>query len=75
MIIFQGAKITKSSHFRYQYVLGHKIVFLCVARGVPLPHITWFKDGVELFNHKYMQVRVFLTLFTMVWDIIPDYLL
>lgn len=59
MLIFtlQGAKITKSSHFNYQYVLGHKIVFLCVARGSPLPQITWFKDGVELYAHRYMQVR------------------
>lgn len=53
----QGAKITKSSHFNYQYVLGHKIAFLCVAKGIPLPQITWFKDGVELYAHRYMQVR------------------
>ncbi|KAK3866304.1 hypothetical protein Pcinc_028165 [Petrolisthes cinctipes] len=52
-----GAKITKSSHFNYQYVLGHKIVFLCVARGSPLPQITWFKDGVELYAHRYMQLH------------------
>ncbi|KAF2345417.1 Immunoglobulin I-set, partial [Trinorchestia longiramus] len=53
----QGARITKASHFNFQYVLGHKIVFLCVARGNPLPQITWFKDGVELYAHKYMQLH------------------
>ncbi|CAL4066076.1 unnamed protein product [Meganyctiphanes norvegica] len=53
----KGAKIIKSSHFHYQYVLGHKIVFLCVARGIPIPQITWFKDGVELYAHRYMQLH------------------
>lgn len=56
-MLTQGAKITKASHFNYQYVLGHKIVFLCVAKGSPVPQITWFKDGVELYAHRYMQVR------------------
>ena len=37
----QGAKITKASHFDYEYVLGHKIVFLCVAKGKPRPNIVW----------------------------------
>lgn len=40
-----------ASHFDYEYVLGHKIVFVCVARGDPRPQITWFKDGVELYYH------------------------
>lgn len=57
----KGAKITKSSHFNYQYVLGHKIVFLCVAKGTPIPQITWFKDGVELYAHKYMQLHEWKT--------------
>ena len=30
--LYKGAKITKASHFDYEYVLGHKIVFLCVAK-------------------------------------------
>ena len=27
---------------------GHPVRFLCEARGVPTPNITWFKDGVPL---------------------------
>ncbi|KFB45335.1 AGAP001504-PA-like protein [Anopheles sinensis] len=52
-----GAKITLASHFDYEYVLGHKIAFLCVARGTPRPQITWFKDGVEIFSHLYLHVH------------------
>ena len=52
-----GAKILLSSHFDLEYVLGHKIVFLCVARGNPRPHITWFKDGAEIYNHLYLHVH------------------
>lgn len=33
---FQGAKILQASHFDYEYVLGHKIAFLCVAKGTCL---------------------------------------
>lgn len=47
-----------ASHFDYEYVLGHKIAFLCVARGTPRPHITWFKDGVEIFSHLYLHVSI-----------------
>ena len=56
MFIFQGAKITKASHFDYEYQLGHKIVFICVARGKPRPHLVWFKDGRELYDHHYLHV-------------------
>lgn len=43
-----GAQIIRSSFFDYEFYLGHKILFICVAIGDPLPTITWFKDGIEL---------------------------
>ncbi|KAG4065104.1 hypothetical protein HA402_007501 [Bradysia odoriphaga] len=52
-----GAKILQASHFDYEYVLGHKIAFLCVAKGKPRPEITWLKDGAEIFQHLYMHVH------------------
>ncbi|PSN33661.1 hypothetical protein C0J52_20986 [Blattella germanica] len=52
-----GAKILEASHFDYEYMLGHKIAFVCVAKGAPRPQITWFKDGIELYAHSYLHVH------------------
>ncbi|XP_058985408.1 immunoglobulin domain-containing protein oig-4 [Musca domestica] len=52
-----GAKIIKSSHFELDYTLGRKITFFCMAQGNPRPTITWFKDGSELYQHRFFQVH------------------
>jgi hypothetical protein len=57
----KGAKITKSSHFDYDYELGHKIKFICVAKGSPRPTIRWFKDGSEIYEHDYLHISEYHT--------------
>lgn len=52
----QGAKIVKASHFELDYMLGRKITFFCMATGFPRPEITWLKDGIEMYHHKFFQV-------------------
>ncbi|XP_020286263.1 immunoglobulin domain-containing protein oig-4-like isoform X2 [Pseudomyrmex gracilis] len=52
-----GAKIVKASHFELDYMLGRKITFFCMATGFPRPEITWLKDGIELYHHKFFQVH------------------
>ncbi|XP_037948112.1 uncharacterized protein LOC119679688 [Teleopsis dalmanni] len=56
-----GAKIIKSSHFELDYTLGRKITFFCMAQGNPRPTITWFKDGAELYQHRFFQVLLTYT--------------
>ena len=65
----QGAKILLASHFDYEYMLGHKIVFVCVAKGTPQPQITWFKDGIELYAHSYLHVSMEHNKHYVLWDI------
>ncbi|XP_023243930.1 immunoglobulin domain-containing protein oig-4-like isoform X2 [Centruroides sculpturatus] len=51
-----GAQITKASHFDYEFLLGHKIVFICEAKGDPQPRINWFKDDIELYAHPFIKI-------------------
>ncbi|CAF4752033.1 unnamed protein product [Pieris macdunnoughi] len=55
-----GAKIVLASHFDFEYVLGHKIAFLCTAKGKPRPQVTWFKDGVEILAHHNLHIHEWL---------------
>ncbi|XP_023243919.1 immunoglobulin domain-containing protein oig-4-like isoform X1 [Centruroides sculpturatus] len=52
----KGAQITKASHFDYEFLLGHKIVFICEAKGDPQPRINWFKDDIELYAHPFIKI-------------------
>ena len=73
-MLFQGARITKASHFDYEYVLGHKIVFICVAKGKPRPKIIWFKDGRELYDHDYLHVRYDEAFFLLKYHVMMNYI-
>lgn len=48
-----------ASHFESEYILGRKLAFYCTAQGSPRPHVTWLKDGLELYAHPFYQVVVF----------------
>ena len=52
----QGARVVDASHFESEYILGRKLSFYCMAQGIPRPHITWLKDGIELYAHPFFQV-------------------
>lgn len=51
-----GAEIVKSSYFDIEYELGDKLSLLCVAKGDPIPRLSWFKDGSELIPHQFSQI-------------------
>lgn len=51
-----GAEIVKSSYFDHEYELGDKIYLLCIAKGDPMPRISWYKDGSELVPHQFTRV-------------------
>lgn len=51
-----GAEIVKSSYFDHEYELGDKISLLCIAKGDPMPRISWYKDGSELVPHQFSRV-------------------
>lgn len=51
-----GAEIIKSSYFDQEFELGDKITILCVAKGDPVPRISWYKDGSELILHQFSRI-------------------
>lgn len=51
-----GAEIIKSSHFDHEFELGDKLSLLCVAKGDPIPRLSWYKDGNELIPHQFSRI-------------------
>lgn len=43
-----------------EYSLGHKIYFMCIADGDPRPEIYWYKDGIEIYAHQHLIVRIII---------------
>lgn len=56
-----GAEIVKSSYFDNAFELGDKVSFLCIARGNPVPRVSWFKDGQEFVAHEFSRVAEYST--------------
>lgn len=56
-----GAEIVKSSYFDNAFELGDKVAFLCIARGNPLPRVSWFKDGQEFVGHEFSRIAEYAT--------------
>lgn len=51
-----AAEIVKSSYFDQEFELGDKIALLCIAKGDPMPKLSWYKDGSELVPHSFSAV-------------------
>ncbi|KAG9509372.1 Immunoglobulin domain-containing protein oig-4, partial [Fragariocoptes setiger] len=51
-----GAEIISSTYFDHEFELGYRIALVCIAKGDPLPRITWSKDGNELVAHPFARV-------------------
>lgn len=49
-------------------VVSDKVVFVCDAEGIPLPDITWFKDGAVLDPRDLSNIR-----YNVMYNI-PEYL-
>lgn len=51
-----AAEIVKSSYFDHEFELGDKIVLLCIAKGDPIPRLSWYKDGTEFVPHQFSSI-------------------
>ena len=53
--IFQGARITKASHFDYEYVLGHKVSYFSLSFFVCTLFLLFFKPEVILYQKMILN--------------------
>jgi hypothetical protein len=51
-----AAEIVKSSYFDHEFELGDKISLLCIAKGDPIPRLSWYKDGTEFISHQFSRI-------------------